>query len=108
MSEKIEELREELRRLEIERDNFDVSVYASDENYADWIDEIEGEVIICGMSYCASNILREVDPIAYRCIFSDYCDGLEKEDFEEYEDILEKIEEIEGEIEDLEEVEGDN
>jgi hypothetical protein len=105
MSNKLEELKEELRRLEIERDHFDVSVYASDDSYADWIDEIEGEVIICGMSYSASNILREVDPVGYRCIFSDYCDGLEKEDFQEYKDILEKIEEIEGEIEDLEEEE---
>jgi Rad3-related DNA helicase len=105
MSKKIEELREELRRLKKERDNFDVSEYADDEDYADWIDEIEGEVIICGMSYSASNILREVDPTAYRCIFSDYCDGLEKEDFKEYEDILEKIEEIEGDIEELEEEE---
>ena len=103
MSKKLEELREELRGLEIERDHFDVSVYASDESYSDWIDEIEGEIIICGMSYSASNILREVDPISYRCIFSDYCDGLEKEDFQEYEDILEKIREIEEEIEEIKE-----
>lgn len=75
----------------------------SDSDYDDWLDEMEGEVEVCGMSYCASTVLKAVDPIAYRCGFNDYVDSLDFSEFSEYGELEESIEELEQEIEDLEE-----
>jgi len=45
----------------------EVEMYSEDD-YDDMLDEVHGEF----MGYSASRILKEVDPIAYRCGFSDY------------------------------------
>lgn len=43
--------------------------------YDDMIDETTGEVVIGSLTYAASRVLREVDPIAYRVGFSEWLDG---------------------------------
>lgn len=64
-----------------EYDQFEViSEHEAYERYDEMLDECEEEVKICGMSYCASRVLKEVDPIAYNCGFSDYVSQLESED----------------------------
>lgn len=50
--------------------------------YRDVIDETEGAIKICGMSFTASRIVEELDPTAFRCGMTDYLDG----DYEEFED----------------------
>lgn len=45
----------------------EVGMYSEDD-YDDMLDEVHGEF----MGYSASRILKEVNPIAYRCGFSDY------------------------------------
>lgn len=42
--------------------------------YDEMLDEVYGEIEICGYSYCASIALYRVDPIAYRCGRSDWED----------------------------------
>ena len=44
--------------------------------YRDEIDECH-DVKIFGMSFCASRVLEELDPIAFNCGFSDWLDGNE-------------------------------
>lgn len=64
--------------------NFDtveeVSTYIvenmDDEYYDDMLDEIYGEINICGYNYYASNALARIDPVAYRCGYVDFCDSL--------------------------------
>lgn len=53
--------------------------------YADMLDEIYGEVTVAGYTYNTSRILKEVDPIAFRCGVADYIDSL-LEDAEEAEE----------------------
>ena len=48
------------------------------EMYDEMLDECNEDVKICGMSYCTSRALKDVDPIAYRCGFSDYTASLEE------------------------------
>lgn len=48
----------------------------SEDVYDEMLDECYGEIEICGYSYDASIALYRVDPIAYRCGFSDYTDSL--------------------------------
>lgn len=51
------------------------------EAYDDMLDDVYGEP----MGYAASRILREVDPIAYRCGLLDWLDGegIDSDDLED-------------------------
>lgn len=42
-----------------------------EDSYDELLDEIYGDIEICGLTYPASQALESVDPIAYRCGFSD-------------------------------------
>ena len=46
------------------------------DRYRDEIDEFH-DVKICGISFCASRVLEELDPIAFNCGFSDWLDANE-------------------------------
>jgi len=50
------------------------------EMYEEMLDDCEGLVELCGMTYSASYVLREIDPVAYRCGFNDYVDSLTDDD----------------------------
>ena len=43
-----------------------------EQEYQDILDEIYGDVEVCGMTYGSGYVLRELDPIAFRCGKSDY------------------------------------
>lgn len=49
------------------------------EMYDDLLDD-DGPVRIGNLTYSASHVLREVDPVAYRCGFNDYVDFLTEDD----------------------------
>lgn len=51
----------------------------------DYLDEIYGEVEICGLEYCSSRALKMLDEVAYRCGKNDWLDG-------EYQDIVYSLE----------------
>lgn len=76
-----------------------------DQEYRDFIDEFN-EVKIMGMSYCASRVLEELDPTAYRCGFNDWLDSEEWDEFEgdymKRDDIEKVTEEYEEYLEELE------
>lgn len=85
--------------------NFDVrdgEVSLSDSEYVDYLDEIYGDVQVCGMTYSAGSTLEAMDPCAFRCGKSDY----ESEIQSELEDQLSNedstdIDFIEGDEDDL-------
>ena len=45
------------------------------EMFDNFLDDIHPTVNILGMEYCPSTVLKECDPIAYRCAFNDWCDS---------------------------------
>lgn len=47
---------------------------AMHERFDDWLDQGYEEVIIGTSTFAPSTILRELDPIAYRCGFSEFVD----------------------------------
>ena len=57
-----------------------ISERMAEEMYDEMLDDCEGPVELCGMTYSASHVLREVDPVAYRCGFNDYVDSLTHDD----------------------------
>lgn len=62
-----------------------ISKYA-DETYDEWLDEINGDVDICGIKYSASYAFQKVDPIAYNVGAFDYESFLWDEVEEMYDD----------------------
>ena len=45
------------------------------EMYDEMLDEVLGPVTIGSLEYEASRVMREVDPVAYRCGFNDWTGG---------------------------------
>lgn len=46
-----------------------------DRRYSEMIDDCYPEVVVCGISFAPSRVLRELDETAYRCGFSDWLDA---------------------------------
>jgi len=59
------------KRIIAELDPVDI-----EQAYRDYLDECEPEVKVAGLSFCASRIIEELDPIAFRCGVCDHADGL--------------------------------
>jgi len=74
---------------------------------ADFIDEFDelldelGDVTILNMTYGNSYVLRNVDPIAYRCALADYVANVEIENLPDYIELVEEMEELAKEIYEL-------
>ncbi|QUD16406.1 hypothetical protein SYGMH1_75 [Escherichia phage vB_EcoM_SYGMH1] len=96
-------LKKQIADLENKIDNFEIDEDKYDENYNEWLDEIHGEIMIGNISFLPSRILKELDPIAYRCGFSDYIDSLDIEDDEEYQELQIELGEVKEELSKLEE-----
>lgn len=61
---------------------FDVrngEVSLSDSEYSDFLDEIYGDVEVCGMTYGAGSTLEAMDPVAFRCGKGDYESEIQSE-----------------------------
>ena len=105
----LETAQTELEELEGQRDNiqgnidsFELDEGDYEESYIEMLD-CEGTVDVCGMGFYPSRILSELDPIAYNCGLSDYVDSMDKEENEDYKELVEELESVESEIITLEE-----
>lgn len=75
--EKFDELVDEKVEEILESDEFE-------KGFDDWLDETQPEGVSIGnLNYSASRVLKEVDPVAYRCSFSDDYQESERERVEE-------------------------
>jgi hypothetical protein len=48
--------------------------YDALERFDDYLNETNEVVTVCGFDYDPARVLKEVDPIAYRCSFNDWMD----------------------------------
>lgn len=90
---KIESKQNEINRFEYE---------ISESDFDEFLDDTEESVTVFGMEFYPSDILKNCDPIAYRCAKSDYESSYDLDDCEEYCDLKDELEELESELEDLE------
>jgi hypothetical protein len=49
------------------------------DEYIDMLNEIYGDVIICGYTYGHGNALEAIDPVAFRCGLGDYESEIQSE-----------------------------
>ena len=97
------ELVKAIKDKQKELDCFDVSEYYNEDDYKQDIREEYGTVNIMGYEYYAIDTLRKIDYIAFREMYNNHADSLEKSDFKEYRELEEELEELENELLDIEE-----
>lgn len=96
----IAELNNEIDSKQKEIDSFEYEVSESD--FDEFLDDIEESVVVCGMTFYPSDILKSCDPVAYRCAKSDYESNYDLDDIEEYNDLKDELELLEYKLELLE------
>lgn len=42
--------------------------------FEEQVNELHEDIVICGMTFLPGRVLREVDPIAFRCGYLEYAD----------------------------------
>jgi hypothetical protein len=103
MNNKVKELSE--RRIVAELEPVDL-----EQLYRDMLDDVEPEVRVAGLSFCASRIVEELDPVAFRCGVCDYADSMVNDTItEEIEgnhydlrEAQEIVDEVEAQLEEVE------
>jgi septal ring factor EnvC (AmiA/AmiB activator) len=93
----IKQLKSEIAKLQKALDNFELDNDDYAEQYEQALDE-SGDVHIGSLTYSASQVLKEVDPTAYRCGLNDYVDSIDKEDDPKYQELVEKLEALQDEL----------
>lgn len=83
-----------------EQIEFDPDDY--EDQFDDMLDESIPEIDIGGLTYSPSHVLKNVDPVAYRCGLNDFIDSFDVEDSDEYKELQEEIDQLQSDIEDLE------
>ena len=95
----IAEVEKKIEALQNEIDNFEYSI--SDNDFDEYLDECNETVNVFGMEFYPSDILKNCDPIAYRCAKSDYESNFDLDDCEEYTDLKDELESLENDLESL-------
>lgn len=98
---KRDELVKAVKDKQKEIDCFDVSEYYDEDMFIEEIREEYGSVNIMGYEYNAIDALYELDNIAFREMYNNHIDTLDKNDFEEYQELAEELEEIENKLLDI-------
>lgn len=95
---KRDELIKAIKDKQKETDCFDVSEYYDEEMFIEKMREECGSVNILGYEYSAIDSLYELDNTAFREMYNNHIDTLDKNDFEEYQELEEELEELENEL----------
>lgn len=99
-----QELIEAIKQLQIKIDFYELDPDDYIEEYDNMLDEL-GTVTIGSLEYSPSEVLKTVDPIAYRCGLGDYVDNIDSNDVGEYIEMCSDLEDLEYELYQLEEEE---
>ena len=110
----IEQLRAQIRHLERDiedkqgeictaQSNIETFEYScTDDEYDQMLDDVYGNVEICGMIYSSSRALKLLDPVAYRCAKNDFESNYDLDNCEKYSDLKDELESLEDQLSDLE------
>ena len=110
------------RALQSDIDHFDPFEYLDDDSFEEILNDIYGEIEVCGHTHEAGRLLRIIDPATFDQAKVDHASSMDVHDFRsfsEYHDLEEALEDVEenlryveSAIEDLEEAieedKGDN
>lgn len=91
----IEQINNKIENFEIDPDDY--------EGDYDEVLDAGGAVVIGGCEFFPSRILRELDPVAYRCGLNDYVDSIDVSDDANSCDLCDELADLEVELEEVEE-----
>ena len=94
----IENLELNISKLNSEINDFEYS--STEDEFDEYLDEDGVQHTSVG-SFYPSDILKNCDPVAYRCAKSDYEGNFDLDDCTEYTDMVEELESLESELESL-------
>ena len=97
---KIANVSQQIKDKQKEIDSFEYS--CSDDEFDEFLDEIESSVVIYGMEFFPSDILKSCDRVAYRCAKNDFESDYDLDNCEEYSDLKDELESLEDQLSDLE------
>ena len=97
---KIDAIKADIESKQSEIDNFEYE--SSESEFDEFLDDVEEAVTVCGIEFYPSDILKNCDPIAYRCAKADYESSYDLDDVKEYCDLKDELEVLESELEDFE------
>ena len=97
---KIANVSQQIKDKQHEIDSFEYS--CTDDEYDEFLDDIEGSITVSGMEFLPSDILKSCDPVAYRCGKGDFESNYDLDDVEEYNDLKDELESLEDQLSDLE------
>ena len=106
----IRKMRSMISDKEKQQDQIELDPDDFADQFDDSLDESIPEIEIGCLTYSPSHVLKNVDPVAYRCSLNDYADAVfdasETDDYKALQDEIDQlqsdIEDLESEIEDLE------
>jgi DNA repair exonuclease SbcCD ATPase subunit len=101
--ENLRDVQHDVDMAQIKVDNFEIDPYNYEDQFCEMLDE-QGDIEIGTFSFSPSDVLREMDPIAYRTGLLDYVDGFDIEDDEEFAELKENLEELESDRDSTEEL----
>ena len=90
----IAEAKTKLKEIE----NYEVDPYDLEDEYCAALND--EPVHIGGLTYDPADVLKAVDPTAYRCGLIEYADLVDRSDTQGFKDLLEDLDEIRDRIED--------
>ena len=102
LQEKQSELLKAIKNKRKEMDCFDVSCYYDEGMFIEDMRGEYGSVNIMGYEYSAIDALCELDNIAFREMYNNHIETLDKGDFEEYCELEDELEELENELLEIE------
>lgn len=90
----------EITEVQSQINNFEYE--STDAEYDEMLDS-EGEINVNGLSFYPSDIIKNCDPIAYRCGKSDYDGSFDLDSCKEYQELLTTLTDLEDELYSLQE-----
>lgn len=97
---KIANVSQQIKDKQHEIDYFEYS--CTDDEFSDWIDSIYPEVNIGSLTFSPSDVMKQLDPVAYRCGKADFESNYDLDDCEEYTELQDELESLEDQLFDLE------
>jgi predicted nucleic acid-binding Zn-ribbon protein len=94
---------QEIKDLEKSIENFEIDPDSCEEQYCEMLDE-QGDIEIGNITLTPSDVLRKMDPIAYRTGLSDYVDVLDIDNDPSYNELKEELSDLEDDKERSEEL----
>ena len=99
---KLSALRLQVSDLESQQEQIELDPDDYEDQFDESLDESIPEIEIGSLTYSPSHVLKNVDPVAYRCSLNDFVDSLDVEDSDEYKTLQSEIDQLKSDIEDLE------